>query len=52
MQTYIGEIQLHDIHNPAKTQRRMQDIMRDLGVMPILHASQAANQSNYEENNE
>lgn len=38
LQTYMGDIVLHDIHHPARTQRRMQDIMRKLDITPAQFA--------------
>ena len=35
MQTYIGELVLHDIHHPAKIQRKIVQILRDQGVNPV-----------------
>lgn len=34
MQTYVGETTLHHIHHPAKTQRKIVDIMRREGIDP------------------
>ena len=35
MQTYIGELIIHDIHHPAKVQRKIVQILRDQGVSPV-----------------
>lgn len=35
MQTYIGELVIHDVHHPAKIQRRIVQILRDQGVSPV-----------------
>ena len=51
LQTYIGEIELHDIHHPDKTLRTMQDIMRKEDIVPIAHASQI-DQEDHEKTNE
>jgi uncharacterized membrane protein YdbT with pleckstrin-like domain len=32
MQTYVGDLLLRDIHHPAKTQRRIAEILRQVGV--------------------
>jgi uncharacterized membrane protein YdbT with pleckstrin-like domain len=32
MQTYVGDLLLRDIHHPAKTQRRIVEILRQVGV--------------------
>ncbi len=33
VQTYVGELVIHDVHHPAKTAKKIQLILRDLGVM-------------------
>lgn len=38
MQTYVGDLAMHHIHHPAKTQRKIIDIMRELGVTPTVNA--------------
>jgi len=32
MQTYVGDLMMHDIHHPAKTQRKILEILREQGV--------------------
>lgn len=32
MQTYVGDLIIHDIHHPAKIQKKFQQILRDHGV--------------------
>jgi hypothetical protein len=32
MQTYLGDLVIHDVHHPAKTQKRLLSILRDEGV--------------------
>ena len=34
MQTYVGDLVMHDIHHPAKTQRKIVEILRERGVTP------------------
>jgi hypothetical protein len=34
MQTYVGDLLLHDIHHPAKTQRKIVEILREKGITP------------------
>lgn len=31
IQTYVGELVIHDVHHPQKTQKKMTSILRDLG---------------------
>jgi len=35
MQTYIGEMIIHDVPHPAKIQRKIVQILRDQGVTPV-----------------
>lgn len=32
MQTYVGDLIIHDVHHPAKIQKKFQQILRDQGV--------------------
>ena len=41
MQTYMGDLVIHDLHHPAKIQKKIIHILRDLGV---LSGQFAANQ--------
>jgi len=34
MQTYVGDFIMHDIHRPARTQRKILEILREQGVTP------------------
>lgn len=31
IQTYVGELVIHDVHHPKKIQKRMTEILRELG---------------------
>jgi hypothetical protein len=35
MQTYLGELVIHEVHHPAKTQSRIVQILRDQGVPSV-----------------
>lgn len=35
VQTYLGDLVIHDVHHPAKTARKIQLIMRDLDIQPL-----------------
>ena len=35
MQTYMGELEIHDVPHPAKIQRKIVQILRDSGVTPV-----------------
>lgn len=37
MQTYIGDLVIHDLHHPAKIQKRFLNIMREYGVNPTIY---------------
>ena len=43
VQTYMGDLVIHDIHHPAKIQKKMLHILRDQGVILSAHP---INQSN------
>ena len=32
VQTYVGDLVIHDVHNPEKVQTKMVHILRDLGI--------------------
>ncbi len=49
MQTYMGDLVIHDVHHPAKTQKRMLKILRDTGVISKTHP---VNQNNSEADEE
>ena len=34
VQTYAGDLVIHDVHHPAKVQKKMIHILRDLGIHP------------------
>ena len=36
VQTYVGELVIHDVHHPAKIQKKMIGVLRELGI----HSSQ------------
>ena len=41
MQTFIGDTKLHNIYHPAKTQRRIVELMRQEGIEPQVNATNA-----------
>lgn len=49
IQTYMGDIQLHDIHHPAKKHKRMQNILRELDITPKQLAGKEELDTNEEE---
>jgi len=32
VQTYVGELAIHDVHHPAQTAKKLQLVLRDLGI--------------------
>jgi len=34
VQTYAGDLVIHDVHHPAKVQKKMVHVLRDLGIHP------------------
>ena len=34
VQTYVGELVIHDVHHPAKVQKKMIGVLRELGIHP------------------
>ncbi len=34
VQTYVGDLVIRDVHHPAKVQKKMVRILRDLGIHP------------------
>jgi uncharacterized membrane protein YdbT with pleckstrin-like domain len=41
VQTYIGDILIHELHHPAKIQKRIIGILRDQEIVNLQHAVQA-----------
>lgn len=41
MQTYVGDLVIHDIHHPAKTQKKISAILRDAGVTTSPYSANA-----------
>ncbi len=39
MQTYVGDLVIHDIHHPAKTQKKISGILRDAGITTSPYAN-------------
>lgn len=33
MQTFVGDLIIHDVHHPAKIQKRILEILRDQGII-------------------
>ncbi len=52
MQTYVGDLYLKQIHNPARTQRRLVDVMKDVGVKPLTNPINTRVLNHHEEETE
>jgi hypothetical protein len=39
MQTFVGDLVIHDIHHPAKIQKKLLEILRSNGVSVNSHPS-------------
>ena len=49
MQTYMGDLVIHDVYHPAKTQKKLLKILRDEGIIslgPPINQDQEANEEN------
>jgi hypothetical protein len=44
MQTYVGDLVLHDIHRPAKIQKRILNILREEGINTNPYPASSTNQ--------
>lgn len=45
MQTFMGELLIHDLHHPARIQKKMLNILRDKGIIAASTYPSASNQS-------
>jgi uncharacterized membrane protein YdbT with pleckstrin-like domain len=54
MQTYLGDMVIHDVHHPAHTQKRLAGILRDEGITtkPYPPKQRLENQADEEETDE
>jgi hypothetical protein len=48
MQTYMGDLVIHQVHKPAKIQKKMIHILRDQGVIATTHPIHPQSNSNEE----
>lgn len=39
IQTYVGDLVIHDVHHPGNVQKKMVHILRDLGVHPTMRVT-------------
>src|SRR5262249_38714526 len=45
MQTYVGDLVIHEIHHPAKIQKKLLEILREEGVNAVSSPAMAATAS-------
>lgn len=45
MQTYVGDMVIHDLHHPARVQKRILSILRDEGINAVPYPGDAQKQS-------
>ena len=49
MQTYLGDLVIHDVHHPAKTQKKLLGILRDEGILTLGSPRTPASPNNDDE---
>lgn len=49
MQTYVGDLIIHDVHHPAKIQKKILTILRDNGVLTVSKPFNTNSEGNDEE---
>jgi hypothetical protein len=42
MQTYMGDLVVHDVHHPAKTQKKILEVLRDNGVSAASYGAEVS----------
>ena len=48
MQTYVGDLTIHDVHHPARIQKKLLSILRQEGINTNPYQAASANQKNEE----
>jgi len=49
MQTFVGDLVIHEIHHPAKIQKKLLEILRDQGVSAVTNPSTAPSSAEAEQ---
>ncbi len=44
MRTYVGEVVIHDVHHPARIQKQLVGVLRDLGITTVSYPGSAETQ--------
>jgi uncharacterized membrane protein YdbT with pleckstrin-like domain len=52
MQTYVGDLSIHDVHHPGRIQKKLVGILRDEGIQAVATPPNRVNQSNSNEETE
>ena len=52
VQTYVGDLVIRDVHHPAKVQKKMIHILRDLGIHASTRPMQSAADQDEDDNSE
>ena len=52
VQTYVGDLVIHDVHRPAQIQKKMVHILRDLGIHPTQRPFAGQNQQGSDDSEE
>ena len=51
MQTYMGDLVIHDVHHPAKIQKKLTTILREKGIISAVHPVSQTGKAQHEEAN-
>ncbi|MCL4357563.1 PH domain-containing protein [Patescibacteria group bacterium] len=49
MRTYVGEVVIHDVHHPAKIQKKLVGILKELGITTLNYPTSVEAQSQTDE---
>lgn len=52
IQTFVGDLTIHDVHHPAKIQKKILQILRDQGINTATYATQPQKNEESEEDEE
>ena len=52
MQTYVGDLVIHDVHHPARIQKKLVGILRTEGINPNMYPAKMSPASNIDEETE
>ena len=52
MQTFVGDLVIHDVHHPAKTQKQILSILREQGIVVNTMAANTSKEENGEDEEE